>query len=190
MRSLLKYGVSVLALTVGIGAANAQNMEEKRPIQGQEVQRPDAGAGQQEQRGGVERQKRGSNEAVQAKPDGERSKEQTGQAEDRKTSERAARAEGGKKPKAEVRNVQITKEKKTVIRDRVINHAPKRYGRSEINFNLSVGTAVPRNVVVYDIPPTFVDIVPEFQGYDYIVVGDVLLIIDPDTREIVDVIDV
>jgi hypothetical protein len=36
----------------------------------------------------------------------------------------------------------------------------------------------------------FFDIYPEYRDYDYIVVGDLLLIIDPETREIIDVIEV
>jgi hypothetical protein len=47
---------------------------------------------------------------------------------------------------------------------------------------------VPDTVEVYEIPDTIVDIVPEYRGFDYIVVRDELLIIDPDTLEIVAVL--
>jgi hypothetical protein len=103
------------------------------------------------------------------------------------SGDRPKRAEGGKKRPV---NVNITQKNKTVIRERVVSRAPKRYSRNEINFNISVGSAIPDTFVIYDVPPTFVEIVPEYEGYDYIVVGDTLLIIDPDTREIVDVIQV
>ena len=33
-------------------------------------------------------------------------------------------------------------------------------------------------------------LVPQYEGYDYVLVGDNILIIDPDTMEIVDVIPV
>lgn len=235
MRSLLKYGISVLALTVGLGAANAQNQEEKRPQMQNQVERPDAGGaeqqGDQKKRGG-NAEKRQSNDAMQGK--GDERKERMGQGEDRKdgkermdraddrkdTKERVGQSEdrkddvkrpdnrergdqmqkdrkdgkqaqsGKRHSKEQVKNVQITKEKKTVIRERIFQRAPKRYTRNEINFNISVGSAIPSSFVVYDIPPTFVEIVPEFEGYDYIIVGDVVLIVDPDTREIVDVVDV
>jgi hypothetical protein len=58
----------------------------------------------------------------------------------------------------------------------------------EADFPLSVGTRVPDTVVVYDIPDTIIDIVPEYRGFDYIVVRDELLIIDPETLEIVAVL--
>jgi len=44
---------------------------------------------------------------------------------------------------------------------------------------------VPDTVTFYDLPETIVDIVPEYRGFDYIVVRDELVIIDPDTLEIV-----
>ena len=44
---------------------------------------------------------------------------------------------------------------------------------------------MPDTVTFYDLPETIVDIVPEYRGFDYIVVRDELVIIDPDTLEIV-----
>ena len=107
--------------------------------------------------------------------------------DDRRDGERAGRRDGGKSKSARAK---MTNEKRTIIRERVIRRAPKRYSRNEINFNLSVGTAIPRSFVIYDVPSVFFDIYPEYRDYDYIVVGDLLLIIDPDTREIIDVIEV
>jgi hypothetical protein len=108
----------------------------------------------------------------------------SGTAEQR-TSRDSTNGDSKKRP-----NVNITQEKKTVIRERVVQKAPKRYTRNEINFNLSVGTSVPDTFVIYDMPSAIIEVVPEYRDYDYIVVGDLLLIIDPDTREIVDVVQV
>ena len=44
---------------------------------------------------------------------------------------------------------------------------------------------MPRTVHVAVLPPEVVTIVPEYSGFDYIIVGDQLLIIDPNTMEIV-----
>jgi hypothetical protein len=38
------------------------------------------------------------------------------------------------------------------------------------------------------LPQDIVEVVPQFEGFDYIIVGDNILIIDPDTLEIVDII--
>jgi hypothetical protein len=258
MRSLLKYGISVLALTVGLGAANAQ--DQKRPMEQGQVERQDSGSDQntQRQQGGDKAEKRQSNDAMQGQGDQRKervgqgedrkdraddkdtkqrtgqseerkdrtddrkdSKERVGQSEDRKNraddrdnnkervgqsgdrkddvkrsesdrrdGNKQAESSGKRHSKDKVKNVQITKEKKTVIRDRIFQRAPKRYTRNEVNFNITVGSSIPRDFVIYDVPPTFVEIVPEFEGYDYIIVGDLVLIIDPDTREIVDVVEV
>jgi len=58
------------------------------------------------------------------------------------------------------------------------------------DFALSVGSRVPDTVTFYNLPETIVDIVPEYCGYDYIVVRDELVIIDPETLEIVAVLPV
>jgi hypothetical protein len=60
---------------------------------------------------------------------------------------------------------------------------------TNVNFNISVGTAVPRDVHVEVLPEDIVSIVPEYRGFDYIVVGDQILIIDPESLEIVTIIE-
>jgi len=57
-----------------------------------------------------------------------------------------------------------------------------------VNFALSVGTAIPRSIGLHRLPPSIVELVPDYEGYDYILVRDDIVIIDPDTYEIVDVI--
>jgi len=53
-----------------------------------------------------------------------------------------------------------------------------------VNFALSVGTRIPRTMRIYGVPQSIVDIVPQYRGFDYIVVKKDLLIIDPRTLEI------
>ena len=48
---------------------------------------------------------------------------------------------------------------------------------------------MPRNVRFYPLPPTIVEIVPEYRGYEYIVVEERVTIVDPRSRVIVAVID-
>ncbi|WP_018045130.1 DUF1236 domain-containing protein [Methylobacterium sp. 88A] len=55
-------------------------------------------------------------------------------------------------------------------------------------FALTVGTAIARNYTLYDLPPDIVRIVPEYEDYRYVLVDDDIVIVDPDTYEIVDVI--
>jgi hypothetical protein len=38
------------------------------------------------------------------------------------------------------------------------------------------------------LPPEIVEIVPEYQGFDYVMVGDEILIVDPGSLQIIAVI--
>jgi len=61
---------------------------------------------------------------------------------------------------------------------------------NNVNFSVSVGTRVPREGVHFaTVPESVVSIYPEWRGYDYIVVHDRIVIIDPHTYEIVEIID-
>jgi Protein of unknown function (DUF1236) len=54
-----------------------------------------------------------------------------------------------------------------------------------VNFSLAVGTAIPTTLQVYPVPERIVRIIPEYRGFDYIVVRNELVIIDPATHQIV-----
>ena len=60
---------------------------------------------------------------------------------------------------------------------------------SHVDFSVSVGTEVPRTVVLHPVPETIVDIIPEYRDYDYFVVRDEVIIVAPRTHRIVDVIE-
>lgn len=57
-----------------------------------------------------------------------------------------------------------------------------------VNFSVSVGVNVPSTVSVHPLPPSIVEVVPQYRGYDYIVVRDEVVILEPRTRKIVTVI--
>jgi uncharacterized protein DUF1236 len=61
---------------------------------------------------------------------------------------------------------------------------------TNVNFSISVGTRVPRSgVTFHPLPAEIVTFYPQWRGYEYILVRDQILVIDPRTGEIVDVID-
>jgi hypothetical protein len=101
------------------------------------------------------------------------SQQRTGQAQQKGTSGRSGAA-----------SVQLSEQQRTQIKDIVVRD--RNVARVDnVNFNISVGVTVPRTVHVAVLPPEIVTIVPEYRGFDYVVVGDQLLIIDPNTMEIV-----
>jgi hypothetical protein len=61
---------------------------------------------------------------------------------------------------------------------------------TNVNFSISVGTRVPRDVEFHPLPAEVVTIYPEWRGYEFILVGGgQIVVIDPNTYEIVAVID-
>jgi len=52
-----------------------------------------------------------------------------------------------------------------------------------------MGTEVPRTVKLAPLPPTIVEIVPQYRSYEYVVVQDDIVIVDPKTMKIVYVIE-
>jgi len=62
---------------------------------------------------------------------------------------------------------------------------------TNVNFNISVGTRVPREgITLHALPSRVVTIYPEWRSYKYILVKEEIVIIDPDTYEIVAVLNV
>jgi hypothetical protein len=71
----------------------------------------------------------------------------------------------------------------TVIRDQHI--APV----TNVNFSISVGTRVPRDVAFHPLPTEIVTIYPDWHGYEFILVNGQIVVVDPQSFEIVAVID-
>ncbi|UWU91474.1 DUF1236 domain-containing protein [Bradyrhizobium sp. CB1015] len=59
---------------------------------------------------------------------------------------------------------------------------------TNVNFSLSVGTVVPRDVRLQPLPPEVVEIVPQYRGYNFVLVKDEIVIVEPSTYKIVTVL--
>ncbi|MEA2891731.1 MAG: hypothetical protein QOI05_2524 [Bradyrhizobium sp.] len=57
-----------------------------------------------------------------------------------------------------------------------------------VNFSVSVGTVVPRDVHLQTVPAEIVEIVPQYRGYSFFAVRDEIVIVDPATYKIVTVL--
>jgi hypothetical protein len=60
---------------------------------------------------------------------------------------------------------------------------------SNVNFSISVGTRVPREVSFHPLPTQIITIYPEWRGYEYFLVRDQIVVVDPRTLEIVAVLE-
>jgi hypothetical protein len=82
----------------------------------------------------------------------------------------------------------LTPEKRTRIHELVVRerNAPR---VNSPNFEVSIGTKVPRTVPFVALPRTIVEIEPGWRGYEYFLIGDQMVIVNPRTMEIVAIID-
>jgi hypothetical protein len=102
---------------------------------------------------------------------------------DRDTAKKDGDRDGGK-------DVKLSSEERTKISKTIRSKDVdlRRVERTRVNFNISVGVAIPRSFELYPLPAPIVAVVPAYRGYLYIVVGDDLLIVHPSTYEIVAII--
>jgi hypothetical protein len=59
---------------------------------------------------------------------------------------------------------------------------------TNVRFSISIGEEVPRSVHYYRLPARIVEYAPQYRDFDYILVGDDILILDPRSHRIVAVI--
>jgi hypothetical protein len=94
--------------------------------------------------------------------------------------------QGGSKSRGA--SVQLSSDQRSRIGGIIGKKSSTRVSTNE-HFDVSVGATVPRSVHFEVLPQDVVEIVPQYEGYDYVVVGEQILIIDPDSLEIVAVIE-
>ncbi len=75
----------------------------------------------------------------------------------------------------------LTSEQRTHIRQTVLagGNVPR---VNNVNFSLSVGTAVPTSVHVVVVPETLIEIHPEWRGHFFFVIRDEIIIVDRNHR--------
>ena len=80
----------------------------------------------------------------------------------------------------------LTTEQRTKITTIIKQHKVE---PARLNVTVSVGTRVPDSVHLYPLPMEVFVVYPEWRGYDYILVGDQILVIDPRTHQIVAILE-
>ena len=103
------------------------------------------------------------------------------------TPQKGAQEESGKSGTRGA-SVQLSQDQRSRV-GAVIGKSSSARMTTNVNFNISVGTRVPRDVHFAVLPADVVEIVPQYEGYDYVVVGEQILIIDPTDMEIVAIIE-
>jgi hypothetical protein len=108
------------------------------------------------------------------------------------TSAQSSQQSGGKAAQSGAQSggnkaANLTTEQKTKIRTTVLSgsNAPR---VTNVNFSVSVGTVIPASVHFAPLPSVLVEIFPEWRGYDYIIVDERIVILEPRTRKIVTIL--
>jgi hypothetical protein len=169
----------------GIKAGQAEQMEPKRanPQQARDTQE------------GMKAKTIGSETQSQVKPDGKTSldakaagKPTSDVKADTKSSEKVGDAKTSTTGETVAAGAtSLSTEQRTTIRTviRQQNVQPA----TNVNFSISVGSRVSDNVHFYPVPAELVQIQPHWRGYQFFLVGDQIIVVNPQTHQIVAVLD-
>jgi hypothetical protein len=183
------------------GAKSDRTDSVKPSAQTEKTQRPSAQTEKNESNRGAAQNERGRNDSRGTAQNRNNEKRGTvgseptdqkrGAAENRgRTDENRGAAENRQAPRGS--NVSLSTEQRTKVRETIIRekNAP-RLSRSDINISLNVGERIPRDRIrirPLPLPSSIVEIEPQWRGYLYFLVGDEIVVVEPDTYEVVAVI--
>jgi len=213
MRNTLLVTVAATALIAGAGLASAQGTGETREAPGAATHAPKAPGGKMDQQPNSMPQK---SPAPNAQAPAKETPAPTAQAPMKeKPAEKTAQTPNAAKPQAaepggtaqstpEAPNSRmapstardetksgppaaLSSEQHAKIRDTLRLEKSERL--ANVPFSTKVGEAIPGTVHLYVLPVSIMEYAPQYRGYDYILVGDEILIVDPRTLRIVAVID-
>jgi hypothetical protein len=192
------------AETKGGKNADEERGEQTKPNLTGEAQpnrnRETTGQAPQSGREGREGNKATGGASEEKRLDQNRATEERGRENERKDQNRATEERGrdtdrnrtttgqGAAPNKGNVSVNITPEKRTQIHQ-VFTKERSAPRVDRVDFDLAVGTAVPRSVRFVSVPNTIIAIEPSWRGYDYFMVGEQIVIVDPRSMEIVAIID-
>jgi hypothetical protein len=151
-----------------------------------------------------DQQKQDSNRAAEGKDDAKNPQQQSQQptpnnqaaqpapantAQDRQnqpaTGQVANQPGGSASTTTQISEQQRTQVRETLSRDR----ATLARENQNLNIQVNVGVAIPAHVHVRSLPPDIVRIAPQYRGYEYTVVEDEIVILEPRTRKVVEVLE-
>jgi len=172
----------------GSTTEHAAQSQQERNKQAEQPSRPGAATAQQQtnhpgQTTGEARQHEGTGQAQN------RDNNAPQQAQDRaEERHRAGEMQGASNARGQTASTKVNNSQRTQVLDRLRSHHAFEQARSDVNIRVDVGERLPERVRPLPLPPDIVDVVPEYRGYDYTVIHDEVAIINPGSREVVDVI--
>jgi hypothetical protein len=83
-----------------------------------------------------------------------------------------------------VGSVNIDRDKAVRMHDTLVRQGE----RTNINVSVNIGQRVPERVRLRPLPDEIIEITPQFRGYEYTVVEDEIIIVEPQTKKVVEII--
>jgi len=174
------------------GAQDQKGMQQKGAQQERGLQKDQKGAAQEER--GLQKTQKGAQEergknlkgAQEQRGTGMKGAQEQPSATGRSTTEQTGQT--GVSGGARGGSVQLSENQRTQIKTVIGRGNGPRLSRSDVSFSLSIGTRVPRTVHFVTLPTEIVRIVPQYRGFEYFLIEDEIVIVDPRTLEIVAII--
>jgi len=88
---------------------------------------------------------------------------------------------------AAVPNLKLTAAQKQTIYASISNQKQKE--TAPPTFNAAVGAVVPASVQLQQLPKTIIDLIPELKNYEYAMVANQVLLVDPKNKQVVEIIN-
>ncbi len=120
-----------------------------------------------------------------AQQQGARPSQTTGEARER---ENIGQAQNQPNERGGTVSARVDDQKRSELVDRLRRDREIEQARSNVSIRVNVGERLPDRVRPRPLPPEIVRTVPEYRGYEYKVIGDEIAIVEPRSREVVDVI--
>jgi len=111
----------------------------------------------------------------------------TGQAQQRDTTGQNQQTQSAGQAQT-TSSVKVSDQQRTQVIDRLRRDRDIDQARTNINIHVNVGERLPERVRPRPLPADIVSIAPEYRGYEYTVIEDQVTIVDPRSREVVDII--
>jgi len=206
-RNRFMTSIAVLTILAGTGGAFGQGMGTKEAPSGTPTQRSPSATPEP----GGQMNRGQSPEINRSAPhqDSTRSGEIRGQSSGDRTrsnepnnagkngnAERSGAERGGERSRSETRSqttgqagagAKLTTEQRTkitsVIREQRVQP------ETNVNFNIAVGTHVPKTVHFHALPQQIITLYPDWRGYEFFLVRDQIVVVNPRTLEIVAVLE-
>ncbi len=131
--------------------------------------------------------------ATSSEPNAKRARESSESAagDSRPAGGKAAQNDGTNEKEGAARSegkVQISEQQRRTVRENLFKN--RKVNRADnVRVTVNIGSRLPRSVKLAPLPPSIVSIVPAYRRYEYVVVDNRIVIVEPATYEIVQVLD-